>query len=182
MGKLRNLFFEPIEPTNAYPDVGAIGSEYYIDEVLDASVNTDGVTQDGFVQDVYEKNELADLSRSIFKVEQVMNSLPKEMATAVKKSTVHTILTSFGLSVDEILEDAERRKEIISTALNTVIAENDEVVAQNDSCIEQKKIEIGELEKDNAERHQFVEEIKQNSEKEFDRICNLVDFIRGDEA
>ena len=53
MGKLRNLFFEPIEPTNAYPDVGAIGSEYYSDEVLDASVNTDGVTQDGFVQDVY---------------------------------------------------------------------------------------------------------------------------------
>ena len=100
MGKLRNLFFEPLEPTNAYPDVGAIGSEYYSDEVLDASVNTDGVTQDGFVQDVYEKNELADLSRSIFKVEQVMNSLPKEMATAVKKSTVHTILTSFDLSVD----------------------------------------------------------------------------------
>ena len=86
------------------------------------------------------------------------------------------------MSVDEILEDAKRRKEIISTALNTVIVENDEVVAQNDSCIEQKKIEIGELEKDNAERHQFVEEIKQNSEKEFDRICNLVDFIRGDEA
>ena len=181
MGKLRNLFFEPIEPTNAYPDVGAVGSEYY-DETPDTPVNTDGVTQDGFVQDVYNKNELSDFSRSIFKVEEVMNSLPKEMATAVKKTTVHTILTSFGITVDEVLRDAERRKDVIAAAVYSVTNENNDAIHQNEAEIEQKKIEIGELEKDNAEKEEFVKDIVGNTEKELERIDALIEFIEGDEA
>ena len=181
MGKLRDLFLEPNEPSDAYPDVGAIGSEYY-DEAPDAPVNTDGVTQDGFVQDVYDKNELSDFSRSIFKVEEVMNSLPKEMATAVKKTTVHTILTSFGITVDEVLEDANRRKDVITAAVYTVTNENNNAIHQNETEIEQKKIEIGELEKDNAEKEEFVKDVAGNTEKELDRIDALIEFIGGDEA
>ena len=80
MGLLKKLHLVeeiPGEPVDDYVPA---------DEYEDIPVETDGVQAESFVQDVYEKNDLSDQTRSIFKVEELINSFPKEMRFWIRKS------------------------------------------------------------------------------------------------
>lgn len=176
MGKLRNFFIEQEEPEMETIPEDTAYSEYDITEA-----DTDGVTQENFINDIYEKNELSDISRSVFKVEELINSLPKEMPTETKKTTVYSILQSFGLTVDEIISDAEERVAIITAALKSISEENSEVILKNENDIEQKKTEISELEKDNAKRKEFISDSEEKAQKEIERIQLLKDFVCQEE-
>lgn len=172
MGLLKNLFLEEI------PEDPLITSEelYMEDEV---EVNTESVSQDNLIEDIYNQNALSDLSKSIFKVEQTINSLPKEMPNDTKKATVLTILSNFGLTVDEVVEDGYSRETIIRSALSTIVEENENAISTNKTVIEQKKMEIQELEKDNANREAVIKNTEDKVELELKRISDLVAFIGG---
>ena len=178
MGKLKNFFFEENEVNSAQE------SGYYENEEESylEDVNTEGVTQDHFVRDVYDNNELSDMSRSIFKVEELINSLPKEMPTKTKKSTVNSILNSFGLSVSEVLNDALKRTELLESAVKNVTDKYDASIAENEMLIEAKKKEIADLEKDIAEKQRFISDVRENVEAESSRIDKLVTFIGQEEV
>ncbi len=158
--------------------------EYQYDEVTLAEetvdVNTEAVSQDNLIGDIYSQNSLSDLSKSIFKVEELINSLPKEMPNDTKKATVLSILTSFGLTVEEVLADAENRKSIVQSALNVIVNDNENVIAENNANIEQKKKEIQALEKDNADRKTVIKNTEDKIEIELRRISDLATFIGGD--
>ena len=104
MGILKRFLIEEIPE-----DVPEFDEELYMEEET-VEVNTNSVSQDNLVSDIYNQNNLSDLSKSIFKVEELVNSLPKEMPNDTKKSTVLSILTSFGLTVDEVIADGNSRK------------------------------------------------------------------------
>lgn len=178
MGKLKNFFFEENEVNSAQE------SGYYENEEESylEDVNTEGVTQDHFVRDVYDNNELSDMSRSIFKVEELINSLPKEMPTKTKKSTVNSILNSFGLSVSEVLDDALKRTELLESAVKNVTDKYDASIAENEMLIEAKKKEIADLEKDIAEKQRFISDVRENVEVESSRIDKLATFIGQEEV
>ena len=55
-------------------------------------VELDSVNTDSLIEDVYTQNELLDKSKSIFKVEDLINSLPKEMVTETKRTSLLTEL------------------------------------------------------------------------------------------
>lgn len=173
--KLRNFLFEQVEDESINVETSYPEDTSYSE--VSEDVNTDGVTQDGFIQDIYDKNDLSDTARSIFKVEELVNSLPKEMPTETKKNTVSSIMASFGLTVEEITNDALKRAEIIKNALQTVTEENNSAIDNNEASIEQKKIEIGDLEKDNAERKEFISDITDKVDAELTRLNNLLEFI-----
>ena len=120
MGRLRDLFFEEVKeaPVETY-DADYMTEDYNID------VNTENVSQENLIADIYSENDLSDLSKSIFKVEELINSLPKEMPDATKKATVLSILASFGLTIDEVLADAKDRNAVIKSALGDIVNENE---------------------------------------------------------
>ena len=173
MGLLKNLFLEEVQEAPILTD-----EEMYLEDEVE--VNTELVSQDNLIEDIYNQNALSDLSKSIFKVEQTINSLPKEMPNDTKKATVLTILSNFGLTVDEIVEDGYSRQTIIRSALNAIVEENESAISTNKTIIEQKKMEIQELEKDNANRESVIKNTEDKIELELKRISDLVTFIGGE--
>lgn len=173
MGRLRNLFVEEV------PQEDIEVSDYEYEENC-IEVNTDNVTQDNLIGDIYASNELSNVSKSIFKVEELLNSLPKEMPNDTKKTTVLSILGSFGLTVDEVVTDGEGRRKVINASFEQIKSDNEGVIADNSANIEQKKIEIQELEKDNADRTQIIKDTRDNVENEAKRISDLIKFVKGE--
>lgn len=55
----------------------------------DANINLDVVNTETLVSDIYAQNELYDQSKSIFKIEDLMNALPKEMVTETKRTVCY---------------------------------------------------------------------------------------------
>ena len=154
--------------------------DYMVEEYVD--VNTENITQDNLITDIYNQNELSDLSKSIFKIEELINSLPKEMPNETKKTTVLSMLSIFGLTVDEVLADGEQRSCYIKAALTSITDENNEVINNNNASIEQKKLEIQDLEKDNADRIIVIKNAENKVETEIERINGLIKFLIGGKA
>lgn len=172
MGKLKDFLFEKVEAEVSY-------DELYDTYLEDISVNTENVTQDNLINDIYNQNDLSDLSKSIFKVEELINSLPKEMPNETKKATVLSMLSIFGLTLDEVIEDGQNRCSTINIALSSIESENNDVIQSNIANIEQKKLEIQSLEKDNADRYSIIKETADKIEAEAKRIEELVKFVGG---
>lgn len=174
MGRLRNFFVEEVKE-EVMPEV-EYDNSYLMEEV---DVNTENVTQENLISDIYIQNDLSDLSKSIFKVEELINSLPKEMPNETKKATVLSILSSFGLTVEEVVADGENRSAIINSALLSITDENNNVINDNNTAIEQKKLEIQSLEKDNADRTIVIKNAEDKVESEIKRINDLIKFIEA---
>ena len=147
MGLLKNFFVEEIKEENEF-----IPDDIYLEEEVD--VNTESVSQDNLIEDIYNQNELSDLSKSIF--------------------------SSFGLTLDEVIEDGENRKTIINAALSSIASDNESVITENNVNIEQKKREIQELEKDNSDRMTIIKNTEDKIEVELKRISDLITFIGGE--
>ena len=169
---LKDFFFEKVEeePVVSYDD-------YDVYEEVD--VNVENVTQENLISDIYNQNNLSDLSKSIFKIEELINSLPKEMPNETKKATVLSMLSIFGLTVDEVISDGNERRTVIDVALSAITTENNDVIENNNASIEQKKLEIQDLEKDNAERTLIIKDTEDKVESEIKRIEGLIKFVGG---
>lgn len=177
MGFLRNLLVEEIPDETVSYDNYEQSLDTYTDEI---DVNTENITQENLISDIYNQNNLSDLSKSIFKIEELINSLPKEMSDKVKKPTVLSMLSIFGVTVDEVVKDGVDRCNIVVDAGNAIVKENNDVIGNNNALIEQKKLEIEELEKDNALRNVTVKTVEDKIEAEVKRITELVKFVGGD--
>lgn len=172
---LKDFFFETRDVEDElYADAGG---DFLDTEV---EVETSEVTQDNLISDVYDANDLSDKTKSIFKVEEVLNSLPKEMPNETKKSTLLAILGSFGLTVEEVISDGESRISIINAALSKIRIENENVMNNNMQMIEQKKVEIQDLEKDNANRTEIITNTEYKISAEVDRLNALMTFVKGE--
>ena len=140
----------------------------------------DEVKPDTLVSDVYTQNDLYDQSKSIFKVEDLMNSLPKEMVTETKRISVLSALGVFGLTSEEVVNDANKRVEILNAALDKITLEKSATIGTYKDSIESYKQEIANLER-NIAREQ--EELKSSTESivaETTRINKLISFVGGE--
>lgn len=148
-----------------------------IEPEIDA--NTEGVSNEYLITDLYDANSLNDLSKSIFKVEELINSLPKEMATNTKRDTVLAILTSFGLTSEVVIEDGNDRVNLLNAALKEMLDTYRNEINNCKSIVETKKQEIEELQKHIA----FVEETSKSCDQkisaETKRINELINFVVG---
>lgn len=155
--------------------------DYNLYEETISNVELDDVRVDTLISDIYDQNGLSEMDKSIFKVEEVINSLPKEMSTATKKTTVLSILSSFELTPDEISLDGNQRIDVLIDILKKIISDNEALVFDKKQLIEEHKKQIEELEKEIATNQ---EETKCSDEKirtEIERIKGLVEFIGGNE-
>ena len=173
MGFLKGLFIEGIhDEERIMPE-----SSYVDDESV--AVELDDVNTDTLIEDVYTQNELFDRSKSIFKVEELINSLPKEMVTETKKSSVLATLGVFGLTVTDVTLDGESRINVLNGILSKIIGEGNDIVTSKESEIEEHKKEIARLEKEILDQKTEMKVSEDAIDKEVARITGLVKFIEG---
>lgn len=129
--------------------------------------------------DIYSENQISDMSQSIFKVEELINSLPKEMPTVAKLSSVRAILANFGISCDVVSEDAQKRISILSSAFSDISGKTHEIISEKEHRIESLKEEIAKLEKEISEQDAVFQSSKQLIDEEVFRIEKLNEFIAG---
>lgn len=161
------------ESADPYPDPA-----YNFDPLPEAE-QVEDVNLDSLVQDVYDANGMTDLSKSIFKARDVINTLPKEMATDTKRGAVIGILASFGLTTEDIVADGQARINALQSN-NAQIAESNsaEIAAKND-IIEDLKNQIEALSKEIANLENTTSRSDDLISEEIKKIQSLIDFMLG---
>ena len=179
MGFLKNLkgaFIEEVPNENyEIPVDMTINEEEPMVEAELESVDTTTL-----INDIYAQNDLLDTSRSIFKVEELIASLPKEMVTETKKSSVLAILSSFNLTSIEVTEDGERRINILNNIKAKIDTDCQNVIADKEIQIEECKKAIETLTIEIANEHEKMKKSDEVITVETAKIENLIKFIRGE--
>ena len=136
-------------------------------------------TIDTLIQDIYAQNDLHDKTHSIFKVEALTDSLPKEMVTETKRVSVLSILNSFGLTAEEVMTDGENRVKVLDSVKTQLNADNEKILADKRDEIEKHKEAIAALE---AEINTKINDTKHSNEvieTEIKRVTDLIEFMGG---
>lgn len=175
MGLFKKLFVEEISQED----------ELYESEVVtyetstEVNVELSEVNTDTLIGDIYLQNDLSDKTKSIFKVEELINSLPKEMVTETKKASVLAILGSFGLTTTDVGVDGENRIDVLSGILSKIIADNNKEIADKEADIEAHKKAIADLEKMISDKQNEIKLSKSSINAEIARVSELIKFIGG---
>lgn len=172
---LKNLLFEEVEQTT--PEYSELENSEYSTEDIEANVPYTDNGIESIVQESYANNNLSDLTRSIFKVEDVINTLPKEMPSATIKTTVNSTLGVFGLSQEELIADGENRINILESVYEQVKTQLNEDIQTMESNIEQYKLQIANLEKNIASNNECLDKYLKDTTTEIERIDKLIEWI-----
>lgn len=140
-------------------------------------VNVSNVSEDNLISDIYRENELADESRSILKIEQIMNTLPSTMTTQAKRNSVIGMLNVFGLTLEELKKDAEVRTDTLVASSLKISDVCNEIINTNKEEIEKAKLIIETCEKVIAEREKSLNDSITTIEAEVKRIKSLSEFL-----
>lgn len=177
----KDLFIEKEETEEEEIDLGTLAAgvgEYSAEpEVEVAEVNEDSTD---IIAETYEKNNLTDLGNSIFKVEELSNTLPKEMVTETKRATVASIMQTVGLSVEAAVDDASTRSFILGETLGNLSKKLSEENSEAEAKIEELKKAIAENEALIANNKETIKTSTEKINAEVERINNLVKFIKGE--
>lgn len=174
MGFLKGLFVEEIPNEE---EVYATESSYVEEENVE--VELDSVNTDTLITDIYTQNELFDKTKSIFKVEELINSLPKEMVTETKKTSVLVTLGVFGLTVTDVTLDGESRIDVLNGVLAKILGEGNDTVVSKETEIEEHKKEIARLEKEISDKKNEMKVSEDTINAEISRITSLLKFVEG---
>lgn len=173
--KLKRMFVEE----NSQEDVYLINDlEQTEGTMVSENVNVNTVNKDTVIADIYKSNQMEDMSESIFKVEEIMISLPKEMTKATKHATVIAILNSFQLTPDGVVKDGRNRLELLNSALLKLQDETNKKIDKNSTIIEEHKQTIELLEKEIAEDESFLRQTVDAIDYENERINELIHFVK----
>ena len=162
--------------------LGTIDEDYLesleqTEEQIDVEVETENITEDNFISDIYNNNDLSDLSKSIFKVEEISMNLPDTMPKETKQASVIGILSSFQLTPESVKTDADERIVILNAALGKIESENNELISAKQEEIENAKRLIEECQKTIAICEHSIESSTEKVMKEVKRINALKDFV-----
>ena len=174
MGFLKKLLVEEIPNEE---EMYEVESNYVEEENVE--VELDSVNTDTLITDIYAQNELFDKTKSIFKVEELINSLPKEMVTETKKASVLATLGVFGLTVTDVTLDGENRIDVLSGVLTKILGDGNDTVVSKETEIEKHKKEIARLEKEISDQKTEMKVSEDTINAEISRITGLVRFVEG---
>lgn len=144
---------------------------------VDANVEINST--ENVVGEIYAQNDMSNKDNSIYAVQSFIDTLPAEMTTVKKQSSVYGILKVTGKSVESLLADAKNRIDVLSSAKDNVFEEKDAVISAAKNDIEElkKAIEAANIVINNAEA------IKESTAKavsdEVATIEELVKFCEG---
>jgi len=178
MGFLKSIGKAFVEEVPVENDLNQEDSAVLEEESME--VELDNVSTETLIEDIYTQNDMFDKSKSIFKVEELINSLPKEMVTETKRGSVLSILGSFGLTATEVTEDGEKRIEVLNGVKEKINSESKESIMRKEEQIEEYKKAIANLETEIAEEQNETKASNESICVELNRINGLVRFVGGE--
>lgn len=165
----------PKQKEHEYPDTSGYVYEEYAE--LQPEIEVEKITAGTVIEDIYAQNNLLDRSTSIFKVEEVQSSLPKEMVTETKRNTVVSIIGSFGLTAEAAVADGNQRLASLNVAFEAINQESEIYISGKTDEIEQHKQEIARLEKEIAAKRDETKITNEAIESEVKIISGLTEFV-----
>lgn len=179
MGLLKSIskaFVEEV-PIEKHDEIIYTEGVYPVEETPNAEL--DNVNVDTLIEDIYAQNNLSDKSQSIFKVEELIASLPQEMVTETKRTSVLAILGSFNLTATDVITDGEDRVKILSSIKEQINEENKILVAEKEAQIEELKKSIASLTIEISEEQEKTRVSNESITKEVETIESLIKFVGG---
>ena len=145
--------------------------EIEVDAEINSAVNV--------VDEIYAQNDLSDRSNSIYTVQALIDTLPDEMTTARKQSTVSGILMVSGKSVTSLLNDAQNRIDVLRAARDKIVDDRTNEINATSADIEElkKAIEIATIKIKEAE--EIIAATNESIGNEIGAIDNLIKFCEG---
>lgn len=163
----------PVENYEESMDMNVFEEDVVEAELEEVDTNT-------LIEDIYTQNDLFDKSRSIFKVEELIASLPKEMVTDTKRASVLAILGSFNLTATEVLEDGEKRIDILNRIKTQVDTDCQNAIVNKEAEIEELKKSIANLTVEIANEQEKMKTSDEIILNEITNINGLIKFIGGE--
>lgn len=145
--------------------------ELEVDVEINSAVNV--------VDEIYAQNNLSDRSNSIYTVQALIETLPEEMTTAKKQSTVSGILFVSGKSVESLIADAENRVNILCSAKDKIVGEYSAEIENAKADIEELKLAIERANVKIKESEDIIAATEQSVNDEVKAIDALVEFCNG---
>lgn len=145
----------------------------------DIEVSADIDSASNVVEEIYEQNNLADKSDSIYTVKALIDTLPAEMTTAKKQTTVAGILMVSGKRVDNLLNDAQNRVNILNIARDEIVVEKTTEIEEANRAIEALKEAIEAATIEIKEASEIIAATNKSVDDEIGAIDDLVKFCEG---
>ncbi len=171
---LKDLFFETT-PKEKETESFELPEETIKVEPIDT---VDAITAD----QIYERVNLADKSRSIFKIEEFAAKFPKTLTQEVRKQSVLGVLEVAGFTLEELLTDATTRTEALSDILLKVITGAEQEIEINETQIKEAEALIENLKAENLDRLSLIEKQTEVITLEKNKIAGIVGFVAGTEG
>jgi len=153
-------------------------TEYNFNEVEEVLPAVDLGDEDFLtVDEVYEKAGLADLSRSIFKVDEFSKVLPDSLPTDAKRTSVVGILAASNLPVDVLVEDANGRVAALKSVKQVTNENTANIVSENEIRIAELLAEVDNLKQQNNDRKAAQEKQDEILETEVEKLTGIKKFI-----
>lgn len=132
------------------------------------------------IEGIYTSNDVNDLSQTVYKVKEMIDTLPKEMPDKTKQTTVCSMMNVIGLSIDSILGDAKNRVSILHSAFEAKNRNLTKDLNDNEMSIEALKQEIENRQKRSQEIQKAIKENENTISKELEKISYITEFIGGE--
>ena len=131
------------------------------------------------VDSIYAENGMEDCTGTVYKVDEMIQTMPQEMPTATKKVTILGMMNVVGITADEVKADAANRTALLNTVVPEKIRQLNDELSGNNSQIEALKQDIENLQKRNKEILAAMDVNQELLQKETDKISGIVNFIGG---
>ena len=145
---------------------------------VDAEINS----ATNIVADIYAQNDLGNKSDSIYAVQAFIATLPAEMTTAKKQSTISGILAVSQKSVADLVADALHRMDVLRAAKEKIVGERTNEIATANGDIEALKQAIEAATIKIKEAEDIIAATNKSIDDELKTISDLVEFCNGMEA
>lgn len=127
--------------------------------------------------DIYLAANLTNLTKSIFKVDEIKKVLPASMTEETKKQSVIGMMQVSGITVEEVVNDANARTEALLAALEESTAETENIIADGEALISKHEEEIRALKESIENRKKLQEEQNKLINAELEKVNNIKGFI-----
>ena len=135
------------------------------------------------IQEVYDANGMNPADTvTVYKVKDMLDSLPAEMPNKTKKATLKSLMTTLGYDSVAIQHDAEQRIDILNAAANQKAASLQDEIDLNSQKIEEAKIEIEQMTARNNEAVQAINSIIDTVTAERNNIFGILEFLKDELA
>lgn len=130
------------------------------------------------VEQIYDKVGMADLSKSIFKVDEFASNFPKTLPETVRKQSVVGVLNTAGFPVADLVTDGMNRISAIMGLLEGISNGIASDIEDNLQSIAELEEQIEALKEENVELGKLQEEQKKIVEAEVAKIQSILDFVK----